>query len=182
MKILHYNIPEELQDNSFIKSLQAHALDYGTLTENQIVALKSILSIELTVNPYSIQPVKKYKQYFYRTDYHGDYLQDYEYVYDIPKEILNDKIQDAHAAQYGSEVYVNKYKFVEEVNIPKNVTNVSYFMDIFYEDFKHIVDKLERNGYRSTRNKNKGINALNSITSGFPDEYMVQQAIFKVKY
>jgi len=182
MKILHYNIPEELQDNSFIKSLQAHALDYGTLTENQIVALKSILGIELTINPYSLQTVKRYIQYFYRPDYHGDMLQDSNYAYNVSDKMLEHKIQDAHAAQYGSEVYVNEYKFVDSFDIPASVTNVHYFMNIFYDDYKHIVDKLERNGYRSTRNKNKGINALNSLTSGNPDEHIVNQAIFKVRY
>jgi len=178
MKILTYTIPEELQTNPFIISLS----EQETLSNNQVVALKSMLNIEIDVIPYSTKSVKKYCQYFYRPDYHGDMLQDHSYAYDVPDNRVDSEIQDDHAAQYGAEAYVNEFRYVDDVELPANVENVSQYMIMFFEDYDFLVKKIARNRFRTVKARNNAVNALNSLTSATPNENTISKAIYTPKY
>jgi len=154
MKILNYNIPEELQNNSFIVSIK----DNEKLSDAQLNVLKSILGIEETLNDFKTKTVKVYLESFYRTDYHGDYLQDYKFVFDVNEENLNDTIE----GQYEHEAYVNKYKFKETINVPGKITNLDLYYSEYKNDFEFFMKKLQNNKFRKISTKNKCILAITS--------------------
>jgi len=163
MTIQNLIIPSSLESNTFVQSLYEQS-KYKTLSEKQINSLKGILNIPLELSETKYKTVKIYNKYFYRTDYHGDMLQDSSTVYDI--ENVDVKIQDLHAAQYNSEAYIKKYKYIKDVKIPFNVTNVDYFMDFYYNDYITLTEKLQRNKFRSTKSKNNVIFLLNKMILG----------------
>ena len=163
MKILDYNIPTELEGNRYIQSLDKQA-KVRKLTAPQLEVLSDMLGIETHIDTYETQTVKKYIRYFYRLDYHGDELRDSDYVYNVEPNRVYNKIQDGHAAQYGTESYEDEYKYIGEQTIPANITNVTYFMNEHYEDYEFLVKKIERNKFRKVTTKNIAIRALNSLT------------------
>ena len=182
MKIItkneNFKIPTDLEVNSFIKSLYEQSLD-KELTVKQIVALKSILNIELESPIYKTKIIKQYKKYYYRTDYHGDYLQDCDFVYDVDESDLEKVIQDAHAGQYSYEKYIKEYSFVKDVEIPSVITNIKYFMDELYEDYVAIANEIKRNKFRKTKTKNDAIYALNSILDCNADIELINKVLGK---
>ena len=167
MLLNSYVIPVELQNNDFIISLNYQENEAGkTLSKRQVEILKDLLGEEETIVDVPLKVVKAYREYFYRTDYHGDYLMDSLETYDISSSLLEEKVQDSHAAQYGSEVFIEKYEFVKEVLIPSSIENVSYFMNFYYEDYIKILKKVHINKFRHLRTRNDAIRALNSLTQG----------------
>lgn len=176
MLLNSYEIPVELQNNDFIISLNYQENEAGkALSKRQVEVLKDLLGKEETFIDVPLKVVKVYKEYFYRTDYHGDYLMDSIKVYDISSSLLEEKIQDAHAAQYGSEAYIEKYEFVKEDLIPSSIENVSYFMNFYHEDYIEIIKKVHRNKFRHLRTRNDAIRALNSLTQG--DVHKVNESL-----
>jgi len=176
-----FTIPSNLQDNAFILSILEQSLT-KELSKKQLQTLMDILDMSEPEPQYSTQITKRYIQNFYRTDYHGDYLKDTTYAYDILEENLEDKIQDAHAAQYRQEAYIRKYAFNKDISIPANVTNISYFMTMFYDDYKFLSEKITRNKFRKIKAKNLAYRALESLVQGdvnLVDEGLVNKAVGK---
>jgi metal-sulfur cluster biosynthetic enzyme len=163
MIIQKFDIPKSLESDRFIQSLYEQS-KIKTLSDKQINALKSVLNIEIPLLKYKTKTVKMYKQYFFRADYHGDILQDSRTVYDIVNP--SNKIQDLHALQYSTEKYINEYQYVFDVEIPFNVVNVDYFMNFYYEDYTKLIDKIERNKFRSTKTRNNAAILLNKMIQG----------------
>ena len=157
-----YNIPTDLQDNKFVKSL-AHQYISRDLSAVQIEVLNDILGVEVEAVEVELKSLNRVVEYFYREDYHGDMLRDNTYAYG--EVDLDEKIQDAHAAQYGAEAYINRYKFDKVIEIPSCIDNISHFMIMHYEDFKAINDKVNRNIFRQLKSKNNHLRALKSLTT-----------------
>jgi len=163
MKILNHEIPTKLEDNSFITSLHKQSL-IKQLSNKQLNTLEDMLEIRADLQGFDVQKVKVYRKSFYRTDYHGDYLRDTMLVYDVNEDRLNDKIQDAHAAQYSSEAYVKEFEYVKEATIPANITNTVYFMNTYFDDYTEIYTKLDRDKFRKVKTRNAAVRAMNSLT------------------
>jgi len=125
-----------------------------------------MLDIEIPLMKYKSKTVKCYKEYFYKIDYHGDYSKSFRKIYDIDESKINDIIQDMHTLQYGNETYTNKYKFLLEVEIPFNVSNVYYFMTFYYNDYKKLIEKIRKNTFRSIKSRNNAVILLNKMIEG----------------
>lgn len=64
MRILDYEIPTNLQDNSFLKSLHDQYNKNGSLSQNQIYALMGFLDIEIEFYNYEAECPEKMKSQF----------------------------------------------------------------------------------------------------------------------
>lgn len=80
------------------------------LSDKQNDLLTKIIKREFDISNIKYTKMYLYKSYFYRTDYHGDYLKDSEYVLS-PIELHQEQITDLHAAQYNYSATVDKYQF-----------------------------------------------------------------------
>ena len=160
-----FTIPANLQENSFVISLLEQSLT-KELSTKQIQTLMDILDMPEDEPKYETQTIKRYKRSYFKIDHHGDPLQVSESVYDISEDNLNNKIQDIHALQYGSEAYVTEYTYIEDIEIPAKVTNIGYFMSFFYEDYKALSEKVQRNKFRKIKSKNLAYRALQSLVQG----------------
>jgi len=160
-----FTIPSNLQENSFVISLLEQSLT-KELSTKQIQALMDILDMPEDEPKYKTQTIKRYKRSYFKIDYHGDPLQVSESAYNVSEADLSNKIQDEHALQYGSEAYVTEFEFIEDIEIPAEVTNISYFMTFYYEDYKSLSEKVKRNKFRKTKSRNLAYRALNTLVQG----------------
>ena len=167
-----YKISEELQKNSFICSL-ANQYETKELTEKQIQALNDILGIEETLIDVPIVYLTSVRETFFRTDSNGDYLSDSKFAgfKELDDFDLNEKTQDLHALQYGTELYVPKYFYGEVLTLP-DTENKYYIVDYFMKEFQFAYDAIRKTKFRSTKRKNKFIRLFNAISGkyGIADE------------
>ena len=156
-----FNLDSSLNTNDFISSLKEQYESGKTLSKAQLDCLIDYSGKKIELPEYKTKKVNLYYENFYRLDYHGDYLCSSNIVIDDGNLDLNEKIQDAHAAQYSYEDYIDKYNFKETVSVPC-LNNLNKFLS-YKEDYDFLTKKLNRNKFRSVRSFNNCVRALNSI-------------------
>lgn len=163
-------------DKKFLSSLDSQLNNGKTLSEKQTNTLNTILNRSLNIEIPVSKLVDLYTQNFYRTDYHGDYLNDYRTV--CLFENPNTTIQNMNAYQYGVESYEPEFVFNKRVEVPstlKTETEINKFLE-FKHQYDLLIGKLKRNSFRTIKTKNRGIQAIKSILSGEYDKNLIDLA------
>ena len=119
-----------------------------------------------------------YKSYFYRTDHHGDYLQDSEYVLS-PIELEQEQISNLVASQYNYSSTVDKYQFEKMVAVPESIKGLNNYARYYMSKYEKLIMKLKR--ARSSESKYKIIKAIKTILSEEYDEELISD-VFDRKY
>lgn len=146
-------------ENKVFVSLKMYFEKTNTLTEKQNDLLIKILKRNFDFSNIPYKKYNLYKEYYFRADYNGDYLEDSEYI--IAENIdLDEKIQDRRAMQYNYNQQINRYKFIREVNVPEQITNLKAFSK-YFERFEVLIKKLDK--ARTSGSKYKIVKALKSI-------------------
>ncbi|KAB7891413.1 hypothetical protein [Poseidonibacter ostreae] len=171
MTIGKYKI-EESKVNDFVMSLKNYFDKHGKLTSSQEDILKDIVGIKIELLPFKMVETKVYKKYFFRTDFHGDYLTDY----DLTTEYKETKILDKNLAEHDVEKYIDEYKEKETITIPSIINKKDTFL-IYYDYFIKLYEKLGRDKFRSVRGYNNCVRALNSIVKEEYNEKLISKAI-----
>ena len=174
-----YQISEDYKNNNFILSL-SNQYKKSNLTNNQIYVLNSILEKEEEI---IIPNFKKYyvvKEYFNKTDYHGDYMIDHKLLFiDSLESInLNESISDYNAADHGVVIEHNKYEIKETLLVTTKMDVYVYYYD-YKQKVEHILERLEKNNFRKNKVKYDYIRAINSIYEGCPNKYILKKIFFK---
>ena len=148
-------------ENKVFTSLQSYFEKTNSLTEKQNDLLVKILKRNFNLSYIIYKKYNLYKEAFFRADYNGDYLEDSEYI--ISKDLdLTEKIQDLKAAQYNYDQKVNKYKFIKEINVPEQITNLKSYSK-YFNRFEELVNKFQK--ARTINSKYKITKAIKSILS-----------------
>lgn len=146
-------------EKKIFESLKTYFEKVNLLTEKQSDLLVKILKRNFDFSNINYKKYNLYREYYFRADYHGDYLEDSEYI--IAENVdLNEKIQDRRAAQYNYSQQINKYKFIREINVPEQISNLKAFSK-YFERFEILTKKLDK--ARTINSKYKIIKALKSI-------------------
>jgi hypothetical protein len=131
-----------------------------------------------------LKEVKLYRVANFRADSNGDYFNDFYLEY--KENPTDEEIQDLHALQYNKEVYVKKYQYEKSISVPVVFTTeeeINYFVDEqnttfnnhqIYNDYFFLVQKLERNRFRSDKSRKTCIKAIQSILDGEPDNNAIE--------
>lgn len=134
------------------------------ISDKQEDLLYNILKREILFK-FNTKEVQMYRENFYRTDYHGDYLLD-DYLFlketKMSSEELSEQITNKIAMQYNSSGLTQKYEFVKTIEIPENVKNLKEFMN-FYNDYLILLEKIQK--ARKLSSKNKYTKAVKSIVN-----------------
>lgn len=161
-------------EREIFDSLCTQFLTKQTLSEKQNDLLTKILKREFDISNIEYSKMYLYKSYFYRTDYHGDYLQDSEYVLS-PIELEQEEITDLHAAQYNYSTTVDKYKFEKMVAVPSSIKGLNNYANYYMFKFEKLMMKLPR--ARSINSKYKIIRAIKTILSEEYDDSLIQDVL-----
>ena len=149
-------------ERKIFESLCSQFLLKQTLSDKQNDLLTKILKREFDVSNIEYIKCFLYKQYFYRTDYHGDYLLDSEYVLS-PVELEQEQITNRIAMQYNYSDATDKYKFEKMVAVPSNIKQLNNYANYYMHKFEKLMMKLPR--ARSINSKYKIIRAIKTILS-----------------
>ena len=149
-------------ERKIFDSLCAQYSTKQTLSDKQNDLLTKILKREIDISNISYNKMYLYKKYFYRTDYHGDYLLDSEYVLS-PVELAQEEITDLHAAQYNYSATTDKYQFEKMVAVPSSIKGLNNYANYYMFKFEKLMMKLPR--ARSINSKYKIIRAIKTILS-----------------
>ena len=163
---------EENKVNDFVSSLKDYFDKHGKLTSSQEDILKDIVGIKIELVPFELVDTKIYKRYYFRRDYHGDYLQDHN----LTTDYKGTKILNKNLAEHNIEEYIEEYQEKEVMAIPTIIKKKDTFLN-YSECFEKLYAKLERNKFRSVRGYNNCIRALNSIVNEEYDEKKINKAI-----
>lgn len=146
----------------------------STLSQKQNDLLTKILKREFDLQDIKYNKMFLYRSYFYRTDYHGDYLQDSEYVLS-PVELEQEEIKNLHAEQYNYIEYVDKYKFEKMVAIPENIKQLNNYANYYMFKFEKLMMKLPR--ARSIQSKYNIVKAIRTILSEEYDNNLIENVL-----
>lgn len=163
-------------DKKILSSMDNYLLLNDKLTENQEDLVTKILKREFNLKDIEYKKCFLYREYFYRTDYHGDYLQDSKYILS-ETEIEQSKIQDLHALQYNYVNYENKYKFEKIVAVPVQIKNLNEYANYFMKDFEKLIMKLPR-----ARTSNSKYNIVKAIKTILTEEYDISKVDKVLRY
>ena len=169
------------KNKNFVESLEQYFEKNKKLTPKQensfLNMIERVLEHNDLLNIKTTKETLVYKNYF-RGDYHGDALQDSE-LYDIKRNLsekeLNEKIQDEHALQYGSESYISKYSLGKTVDFPVNLKNEKTFIKYKLENFQIALKKLKSNRFRKVSTKNRTIKILRELLSPNSDLFLSEE-------
>lgn len=170
----------ENPSNNFLRSIAAQ-LKVKELTEPQKQAIYNYMGVDLENPEYKTKTIYKVRKHYNRVDYHGDYLVSTEYVFvESLDEIDFEEVQqDAHAAQYGDVRYFDVYTDVKEITIPVTDIRLDRFMAHHFEDFTFMIEKLNRNRFRSAKGRNLCIQGITTILNGKPNQSIIDQVTGK---
>ena len=166
------NSLNEYEQNT-LKSFEKYFIVAGILTKAQNLLLTKILKREFNLNDIKFTKCFLYKEKFYRADYHGDYLCDWNNKLSY-NEIPQEQIQDLHARQYNYEAYEDKYVFDGMVAVPNQITNLNYYVD-YYKDFEKLYSKLSR--AKTAFSKYKIIKTLKAILNQEECKMLVDETL-----
>lgn len=166
-------------ERKIFDSLCTQFLTKQTLSEKQNDLLTKILKREFDISNIEYNKMFLYKKYFYRTDYHGDYLKDSEYIIS-PVELAQEEITDLHAAQYNYSATVDKYKFDKMVAVPANIKQLNNYANYYMFKFEKLMMKLPR--ARSMNSKYKIIRAIKTILSEEYDDSLISDVLDRKFY
>ena len=157
------------KSTNFVNSLKDYFDKNGKLSQKQEAALMSIIKRvdyhEDLLNLEMTKEVLAYENYF-RTDYHGDMLQDSTLEClksHLSKDEINEKIEDAHAAQYSCSSEINKWTFGDTVDFPKGIKNEKSFVQYKLDNFTTAMKKLKANRFRKVSTKNRMIRIIREL-------------------
>lgn len=156
-----------------LSSLEKYFLKEQKLTDAQHDLLNSILKREFNLKEIEFTKCFLYKEKYYRADYHGDYLCDWNNKLSY-NEIPQEQIQDLHARQYNYEAYEDKYVFDGMVAVPNQITNLNYYVD-YYKDFEKLYSKLSR--AKTAFSKYKIIKTLKAILNQEECKMLVDETL-----
>lgn len=164
MKILSYEIPESLKNDKFIQSIFTQFQNNKSISKRQEEVLKDILNISEELPTIEFKEYKIYLRRFNRTDYHGDYLLDsrtYLLTDDCDYNPTS-KIRNENALDHGVVEYVDEFKIYGSCLIPTSAKSPKLVFNYLYE-FNKIYEKIQRNRFKTIKNKNIAIRALRNI-------------------
>lgn len=167
MIISGIEITKNLQNDSFLISLKKQEDNGKTLSEKQLQILRDKMDIKEKFEKPEFKSFDIIKRNFFRVDYHGDYLMDcrtFILTNNCEEIDFKSEISDLHAGQYGMSNKVKEYEFAGKCLIPTNAKNPKVVFDFLYE-FNKILEKLNRNKIRTTKNYNYCVRALNNINN-----------------
>lgn len=144
------------------------------LSDKQNDLLTKILKREFDISNVKYTKMFLYKSYFYRTDYHGDYLKDSEYVIS-PVELKQEQITDLHAMQYNYSAMVDRYQFEKMVAVPTTIKRLNNYANYYMGKFEKLMMKLPRT--RTMNSKYKIIKAIKTILSEEYDDSLIQDVL-----
>lgn len=149
-------------ERKIFESLCSQYLTKQTLSDKQNDLLTKIIKREFDISNISYNKMYLYKSYFYRTDYHGDYLLDSEYVLS-PVELEQEQITNQIAMQYNYSDTIDKYQFEKIVAVPTSIKQLNNYANYYMFKFEKLMMKLPR--ARSMNSKYRIIRAIKTILS-----------------
>lgn len=163
-------------EKKIFESLKTQFEIKQTLSDKQNDLLTKILKREFNISNIEYTKYNLYKEYFYRADYHGDYLKDSKYTIleNESEEVLNEEIQDLHARQYNYVSYEKRYEFDSIIAIPNCIKNIHRYLQ-YRLDFEKLIVKLQR--ARSAGSKYNIIRALKTILSEEYDQSLIDNVL-----
>lgn len=149
-------------ERKIFDSLCVQFLSKQTLSDKQNDLLTKIMKREFDISNIEYSKMYLYKSYFYRMDYHGDYLLDSEYVLS-PVKLEQEQITNKIAMQYNYSDTTDKYQFEKMVAVPKSIKGLNNYANYYMFKFEKLMMKLPR--ARSINSKYKIIRAIKTILS-----------------
>jgi len=165
-------IPTELEENNFIKSLYKQSRE--SLSEKQHIALLNILGKTPVLNhiKYNTKTFYKITEYFNYCDYHGDYMISSAIIYktEIPSGYFERKLQDRNASDHGCEQYFTQFELIYEFQASENFSE--FFMLNGFRNFLDLEEKIKRNKFRKESSRYKHIKLFNDIVSKDANDFV----------
>ncbi len=161
-------------ERKIFESLCSQFLSKQQLSEKQNDLLTRILKREFDISNINYTKMYLYKSYFYRTDYHGDYLKDSEYIIS-PVELEQEQITDSYAMQYNYSATVDKYQFEKIVAVPSSIQQLNNYARYYMSKFEKLMMKLPR--ARTMESKYKIIKAIKTILSEEYNDSLIQDVL-----
>ena len=166
-------------ERKIFDSLCAQFLSKQTLSDKQNDLLTKIMKREFDISNIEYTKMHLYKSYYYRTDYHGDYLLDSEYVLS-PVELKQEQITNRIAMQYNYSDTIDKYQFEKMVAVPTSIKMLNNYANYYMFKFEKLMMKLPR--ARSANSKYKIIKAIKTILSEEYNDSLISDVLERKFY